>query len=142
MNLLKLRHSATFLAGAITGGLALAFIAVLLHPGLLVRQPVAAATPATAASPPVIAPAPTTLPPANAPADGVHTFAPAVRRAAPAVVNINTRALVTEQVQPSIIDQMFGDSRPRYHQSLQRGLGSGVIVDAAGHLVTNNHVIA
>jgi serine protease DegS len=65
-----------------------------------------------------------------------------VRRAAPAVVNINTRALVTEQVQPSIIDQFFGDGRPRYHQSLQRGLGSGVIVDAAGHLVTNNHVIA
>ena len=142
MNLLKLRHGATFLAGAITGGLALAFIAVLLHPELLVRPPAAAATAATASSQPVIPAAPATLPAANPPAEGLHTFAPAVRRAAPAVVNINTRALVTEQVQPSMIEQLFGDSRPRYHQSLQRGLGSGVIVDAAGHLVTNNHVIA
>jgi serine protease DegS len=144
MNLLKLRHGATFLAGAITGGLALAFIAVLLHPELLVRPPAATApaAPVTAASPSALAPAPATLPAESAPAGSSHTFAPAVRRAAPAVVNINTRALVTEQVQPSIMDQMFGDSRPRYHQSVQRGLGSGVIVDAAGHLVTNNHVIA
>ncbi len=142
MNLHKLRHGATFLAGAITGGLALAFIAVLLHPELLVRPPAAAAPVAAATSQPAAPPTPATLPPANLPAEDLHTFAPAVRRAAPAVVNINTRALVTEQVRPSIIDQFFGDSRPRYHQSLQRGLGSGVIVDAAGHLVTNNHVIA
>ncbi len=31
---------------------------------------------------------------------------------------------------------------PRYRQRIERSLGSGVIVDAAGHIVTNHHVIA
>ena len=31
---------------------------------------------------------------------------------------------------------------PRYRQRIERSLGSGVIVDEAGHIVTNHHVIA
>ncbi|MGH8206074.1 MAG: S1C family serine protease, partial [Steroidobacteraceae bacterium] len=69
------------------------------------------------------------------------SFAAAVRRAAPAVVNISTRRLVTEQIQPSVFDQLFGDLQPFYRHRMESALGSGVIVDSAGHVVTNNHVI-
>jgi serine protease DegS len=78
--------------------------------------------------------------PANASASG--SFALAVKRASPAVVNISTQRLVTEQVPPSVFDQMFGDLQPYYRHRVERALGSGVIIDSAGHIITNNHVIA
>ena len=65
-----------------------------------------------------------------------------MRRAAPAVVNIYTARVVTEQVQPNALEQIFGQFGPRFQQRVQRALGSGVIIDEAGHIVTNNHVIA
>jgi serine protease DegS len=49
---------------------------------------------------------------------------------------------VTERVQPSSFEQLFGEFGPRYQQYVQRALGSGVIVDDSGHIITNNHVIA
>jgi len=69
------------------------------------------------------------------------SYAAAVQRAAPAVVNIYTARLVTERVAPSL-GELFGDYMPRYRQRIERSLGSGVIVDEAGHIVTNQHVIA
>jgi serine peptidase DegS len=69
------------------------------------------------------------------------SFAAAVRRAAPAVVNISTRRLVTEQIRPSVFDQLFGDLQPFYRHRMESALGSGVIIDGNGHIVTNNHVI-
>jgi len=71
-----------------------------------------------------------------------HTFAAAVHRAAPAVVNIYTKREFTERVQPSPLDQLLGDFRSRVQRRVQGALGSGVIVDEAGHIVTNYHVIA
>jgi serine protease DegS len=77
-----------------------------------------------------------------APPPPTESYAAAVMRAAPAVVNISTQRLVTEQFQPSVFDQMFGDLQPFYRHRVERALGSGVIVDSAGHIITNNHVIA
>ena len=53
----------------------------------------------------------------------------------------STARLVTERVTPSL-GELFGDFVPRYRQRIERTLGSGVIVDEAGHIVTNHHVIA
>jgi serine peptidase DegS len=171
MNLHRLGRAVIFLAGSIVGGLALAFIIVFVHPQLLQRpaavadQPAAAVSPADAAtgaqrsSDSAIArgaaatlqhSAPATDAPAAAPAVPSGTaaaltaesYAVAVRRAAPAVVNISTARLVTEQIGPSALAQLFGDLRPLYRQRVERALGSGVIVDGSGHIITNNHVIA
>ncbi|MDE2260971.1 MAG: trypsin-like peptidase domain-containing protein, partial [Gammaproteobacteria bacterium] len=84
-------------------------------------------------------------PAANAPAArGPErlTYASAVQRAAPAVVNIYTARLVTERIDPSPLGEIFGNVLPQYRQRIERSLGSGVIVDESGHIVTNYHVIA
>jgi serine protease DegS len=49
--------------------------------------------------------------------------------------------VVKEQVAPSL-GELFGDYVPRYRPRIERSLGSGVIVDESGHIVTNHHVIA
>ena len=150
MNLHQIGRSVSFLAGTVVGGLALAFLVVLFRPQLLQPQPAARSAAAPAA--PATAPSPATAAVTPAPAghastgqpteaEGLHSFAAAVHRAAPAVVSIYTARVVTERVQPSAIEQLFGDSWPRYRQRVQRALGSGVIVDEQGHVVTNQHVI-
>jgi len=48
---------------------------------------------------------------------------------------------VTERLAPSL-GELFGEYMPRYRQRIERSLGSGVIVDESGHIVTNHHVIA
>lgn len=74
------------------------------------------------------------------------TFAPVVKHAAPAVVNVYATRMVQQRVSPFAGDPFFerffggrgfGESRPR----LSNSLGSGVIVDPSGIVVTNFHVI-
>jgi serine protease DegS len=136
----------TFVTLSAVVGLAAAFIAVMIRPELVARRApaprpnspaVTAPTPAPAPAPPV-----TAAPVVATPAHAVNSYADAVERAAPAVVNIYTARLVTERIQPNAIEELFGDARPRFRQRLEQSLGSGVIVDRAGHVITNHHVIA
>ena len=80
----------------------------------------------------------------------VHlSYAPLVKKTAPAVVNVYTAKTVrTRQVSPLFNDpffrRFFGDralTKPGPKRKVQNSLGSGVIIDAAGVVVTNNHVI-
>lgn len=74
------------------------------------------------------------------------SFAPIVERVAPAVVNVYASRTVRQAVSPFFADpffrRFFGERGfgPR-RQRVQRSLGSGVIVDPSGLLVTNHHVI-
>ena len=146
-----------FAGASIVSGLALAFVLVAWHPELVRRTlppgaPVATATPASTTSTPAppppaattaSAPEPSSAPaPAAAAPAAPQSYAAAVQRAAPAVVNIYTTRTVTEQVAPTGFEALFGNFAPRYRNHTERSLGSGVIVDADGHIATNNHVIA
>jgi serine peptidase DegS len=126
----RLGRGLTFVVGSVVGGLALAFLIVAVRPDLIRRgaAPVLALPPVSASAPAVPAPARV-------------TYAAAVQRAAPAVVNVYTARLVRERAPPSL-GELFGEFLPRYRGRIERSLGSGVIVDEAGHIVTNHHVIA
>ena len=65
------------------------------------------------------------------------SFSPVVRRAAPAVVNISSKRVVRQQVDP--FWSLFGAGVPQ--SRVAQSLGSGVIVRADGVIVTNNHVV-
>jgi Do/DeqQ family serine protease len=73
------------------------------------------------------------------------SFAPIVKQAAPAVVNVYVRSRVQEFSSPFANDpffrQFFGDQFGRPSERQQNSLGSGVIVHASGIVVTNTHVI-
>jgi Do/DeqQ family serine protease len=152
-----------FIAASVVSGLALAFIIIAWRPQLVAvaPPPPPAAAPSTAPSPDA-GPAPER---SRVPAGGAATgsgaavtadgappavlfpghdawsYADAVQRAAPAVVNIYTSRTVTERVPPSGFGAFFGDLAPQYRNRTERSLGSGVIVDSEGHIATNNHVI-
>jgi len=134
----------TFVAGSVVGGLALAFLIVAVRPdlirGRLAPQSPAASAPASPAAPAPVAAAPQASARTEA-APARVTYADAVQRAAPAVVNVYTDRIVTERLAPSL-GELFGGFLPRYRQRIERTLGSGVIVDESGHIVTNDHVIA
>ena len=72
------------------------------------------------------------------------SYAPIVQRAQPAVVNVYA-AKTVQNINPLLDDPIFrrffgvpGNNRP---EQMQRSLGSGVMVDPSGLVVTNNHVI-
>src|SRR5215204_4729403 len=75
------------------------------------------------------------------------SYADMVDHVAPAVVTIRSARRVRAPQQFPFFDdpffrQFFGNGAPRPPRTqVQRGLGSGVIVQADGHILTNHHVI-
>jgi Do/DeqQ family serine protease len=72
------------------------------------------------------------------------SFAPIVQRTAPAVVNVYAAKMVQNRnplLDDPIFRRFFGIPGNQSPEQMQRSLGSGVIVDSSGLVVTNNHVI-
>ncbi len=77
---------------------------------------------------------------------GIASYAFAVERAAPAVVNIYTKKVITQRNNTLFDDPLFrrffgNRGLPAPKQRIENSLGSGVIVNESGYLLTNNHVI-
>jgi serine protease DegS len=135
---MAIRKSLSFLLRAVTTGLALAFLYILvMQPDLLrgvgnvveVRE-----SPAPAAAP------------ASSGSSGPVSYADAVGRAMPAVVNIQTAKVITRRVHPLLDDPIFqhffGNRLSGTKKEIQTSLGSGVIISSQGYILTNNHVIS
>jgi serine peptidase DegS len=126
------RHTLIFLFKWAIVGLAGASLVLLVRPDFLGAPRNAAASigaSSTVGSQGVTAP------------DPRRSFADAVARAAPAVVNIYTARVIGSSAKPSAADPLLGQNSPRVRRRVEGSLGSGVIVDEQGHLITNHHVI-
>jgi serine protease DegQ len=125
-------------AQAVAIGLALVFVTATLRPEWL-PQRLAPAAPATAPT----REAPAANAPAGAAPASILSYSEAARRATPTVVNVYT----TKESRGSpdnpffndpLFRRFFGEQQRRRQTS---SLGSGVIVDADGTILTNHHVI-
>ena len=76
------------------------------------------------------------------------SFAPVVKQATPAVVNIYTKKVVERRASPfagdPFFERFFRDMFPteRRKRKIENSLGSGVILDPSGIVVSNHHVVA
>ncbi|MFZ9501497.1 MAG: DegQ family serine endoprotease [Beijerinckiaceae bacterium] len=74
-----------------------------------------------------------------------YSYAPVVKRATPAVVNVYASRVERRRPNPLFDDPVFrhffGQGPGAPESNTARSLGSGVIVDPSGLIVTNNHVI-
>jgi len=127
-------------------GLAIAS-AVILGLGMGLGYAISSAPPDSVGEP-SMAPAPAVAAGAATPAVvGGPDFRAVVKSVLPSVVTVRSQKTVevsqTPFQLPPGFEQFFGQFGPsgRSEKRIERGLGSGVVVDAAGFILTNNHVI-
>ena len=75
------------------------------------------------------------------PASMKASFAPVVKKAAPAVVNVASRRVVRTQARDPFWDFFMGGGGGAPRDQVQGSLGSGAIVRADGVIITNHHNI-
>ena len=125
---MKWYRAFSFLFTSVATGLAAAFLVLLLRPDLVGRQ-------ATAPTQAVLLER----------SGGPVSYADAVQRAAPSVVNVFATKITRTNRHPLFDDPLFkrffGDQVDRPKIKRENSLGSGVIVDDNGYVLTNNHVI-
>ncbi len=125
-----------FLFQFATIGLALAFVIVYLYPNLLGQTDA-----------PIQLQQNTTSYPRNELNNsvGVVSYASAVQKSAPAVVNIYATQVVEERqaalMEDPFFKRFFGNPEGKRPQRSASSLGSGVIMDKQGYVLTNNHII-
>jgi serine protease DegQ len=124
-------------AQAVTVCLAILFVVVTLRPDWLARSNKQSVSAASSGILPTVQPASAGAAPGS--------YSEAVALAAPAVVNIHTtkRIVAPRIVLPTDpVLRKFFEQMPGYKQQQQAtSLGSGVVVSADGHVLTNFHVI-
>jgi serine protease DegS len=139
---MAIRKLLSFVLQTIVAGLAAAFLYVLLIQPELMQS----TTQVVAVREPVEEPVLVEAEQAPEKEDnGPVSYADAVDKAVPAVVNIHTAKVITHRVHPLLKDpvfqQFFGDRYAKARKEIQTSLGSGVLISAQGYVLTNNHVI-